>query len=367
MTVPHLNDPRNPKKIITAMSGGIDSGTAAAIITASGIDTEGVTYLLQPSAPGVEVCGGLSAIESARETARFLGINHRTIDVSADFSEKVLSRCWQDYSTGKTPNPCPLCNRYIKFEKLTEYAQSEGADGVATGHYARIVKEKNDFSLYRGADTEKDQSYFLFYLNRAILKHLFFPLGSLRKDEVRNLAGRFSLPALKQKESQDACFNLPGMDFGESLRSFFGAPIREGDFVDPEGNILGRHQGIHRYTIGQRKGTGVSLGKPAYVSSIRYPDGAVVISTHREDLYRKSFKVSGCNWFINAAETDKIRCQVQIRYRHKPVTGWVELSSGTENAVITMDEPQRAVTPGQAAVFYDNSKVLGGGWIQTYG
>jgi tRNA-specific 2-thiouridylase len=366
MRLPPFTDLRQPKKIITAMSGGIDSSAAGAILTSAGIKTEGVTLILQPSSPGIDPCGGDSAAESAAETAAHLGIPHSTLDVSQNFSKTVLARCWNDYSTGKTPNPCPLCNRFMKFDTLIEYAETKHADGVATGHYARISKSGPDYFLKRGIDPDKDQSYFLFYLNRKNLSKIFFPLGELRKEEIKEMGRELGIPAARRKESQDACFSIPGMEFGESLRSFFKAEPGKGNFVDPEGNVLGSHQGIHRYTIGQRKGTGISLGVPAYVSRIHYPSGNVEITTRQKELFRDTFTAGDCNWLTDMDHSGKIRCLIQIRYRHKAVPGTIEFDKNQKIVRVNTDTPQRAVTPGQAAVFYNGETVLGGGWIQSY-
>lgn len=366
MRLPPFTDLRKPKKIITAMSGGIDSATAVAILHASGVTTEGVTLILQPSRPGIESCGGDSTAASAGETAAHLGIPHSILDVSKEFSETVLSRCWNEYSTGKTPNPCPICNRYMKFDTLLEYADIKKADGVATGHYARISKSGPDYILKRGIDPEKDQSYFLFYLDRKNLSKIFFPLGELRKQDIKEIGRELGLPAAKRKESQDACFSIPEMEFAESLRSFFNAEAEGGIFIKPDGEVLGSHQGIHRYTIGQRKGTGISLGVPAYVSRIHYPAGNIEITTRQEDLFRDSFTAGECNWLADTKSPGEIRCLIQIRYRHKAVPGKIVIEDDLKTVRVKTDIPQRAVTPGQAAVFYDGETVLGGGWIQPY-
>lgn len=354
------------KKIIAAISGGVDSSVAAAIFVEKGYEVIGVTLKMKSCDENVEKaksCCGIDDNMQARAAAALLGIPHYFLDVRTDFSDKVLRRAWDEYSSARTPNPCALCNRHLKFGKLIEYARSIGAEGVITGHYSRIISENGKNVLRRGFDTAKDQSYFLFALTSEQLSMSFMPLGTMTKPEVREYARKISLPNAEKIESQDACFGIKDESFAETLRKLFKSPPIKGYFVDDSGKVLGRHDGLHQFTIGQRKGLGIAMGKPAYISRIDLKTGDITLSTDEQKLLSASLLVSDINW-QQQPSADEFECDVQIRYRSKPARALVSKVPDSASYMVRFASPQRAVTPGQAAVFYDADLLLGGGWIE---
>jgi len=350
------------------MSGGVDSSVAAALCVEAGYEVCGVTLRLKPEIPGSASygnCGGLDDEASAAQAAEVIGIPHAVIDLRHDFTEFVLSPCWCEYSHARTPNPCALCNRFVKFGKILEYASSVGAAGMITGHYVKkIVLPDGQFALERGSDPVKDQTYFLFTLTRKDIAASFFPLGGMSKSDVREKAESMGIHAAKKPESQDACFSTPGECFAETLRKFFGASGGHGNFVDSSGKILGRHNGIHNFTIGQRKGLGVALGRPAYVSHIDEASGSVTLCVDESELLSNEAVVTGINYQIDGYESHEFECSVQIRYRSAPVKARV-IPLGNSSVRVVFESPLRAVTPGQAAVFYNGNTVIGGGWMAS--
>ena len=356
----------SPKvRIVAAMSGGVDSSVAAALLLERGFEVIGVTLQLHAcheSAQGRSCCG-TDAITQARAAAGHLGIHHYVLDCRQLFEETVLLRSWEEYSRGRTPNPCVICNEHIKFGVLSDYAGALGADKLATGHYARIGVGKNGKAfLMRGADARKDQSYFLFSIPSDRLSAAIFPVGGLTKEAVRSMARRMGLPNADRQESQDACFSPKEGSYPEGLRRRFNDAARPGPFLDEGGRTLGVHSGIHRFTVGQRRGLGIALGSPAWVKSIDTKSAAVSLTTNKEELIARGLIATGIRWCALTPRFKRLRCSVQVRYNQAPVFATVE---PVESASIRVrfDRPLRAVTPGQAVVFFSGVHVLGGGWI----
>jgi tRNA-uridine 2-sulfurtransferase len=353
--------------VIVAMSGGVDSSVAAALLLKAGFRVIGATLRLRPCDDDGEVswCCGRDAEEQSRRVADVLGIPHYVVDAAEAFEASVLRPAWSAYDSGLTPSPCILCNEKIKFQLLLAFGQKLGASRVATGHYARrLSAEDGVVRLLRGRDPNKDQSYFLFSLTEAHLEAALFPLGTLEKSEVRALAGEMSFPNAKRKESQDACFvyrNEAG--FAEALRMRFGADAKPGDVLDDSGAVLGTHPGIHRFTVGQRKGLGIATGRRAYVSRIDPETRSVVLSDSVDTLFSKCLVAHGFVWTGGCAPARlPLRCQAQIRYRHRPAWGIAD-TSDDGRLIFRFDTPQKAVAPGQAVVLYDGDRVMGGAWI----
>jgi tRNA-specific 2-thiouridylase len=351
------------KKVIAAMSGGVDSSVAAAIYKEQGYEVIGVTLRLRAGLP-VEDDGCASKEDEAHaaEAARLLGIQHQILDYSDDFKEQVLRPSWDEFARGRTPNPCTLCNPRMKFGKLLEYATQIGAEKVITGHYAIIREDHGIFKLERGSDPNKDQTYFLYALTQEMLGRIHFPIGEIDKSSVREYARKTGLRNHAKKDSQDACFNIPGESFQESLRKIFNKDAKTGRFITPDGKAHGSHKGIHQYTIGQRKGLGIALGFPAYVYAIDASSGDVSISTDPDDLMADCFEVVSLNWQSGIVPNAPFRAMIQVRYRSRPTPGLVT-PHADGSATVLMDKPLRAITTGQAAVFYDDALLLGGGCI----
>ncbi len=353
------------KKILAAMSGGVDSSVAAAVCQKNGYEVVGATLRLKhpdPSFAKFQTCTSENDEETLAELVKKLGIEHHYLDLYPDFENLVLQPAWQEYSRGRTPNPCTYCNFSIKFGKLLDFAEQIGAEGIVTGHYAQIINDNGIYKLKRGRDPLKDQSYFLYRLTQKQLAKIKFPIGQMEKTAVRKLARELGLKNSDKKDSQDACFTVAGEAFPETLRRLFDGKIREGEFVY-KGKTVGRHTGLHKYTIGQRKGLGVALGKPGYVQSIDPETGEINLVTENEDLMSRSFEVSNVNWQRGVPPELPHHCQIQVRYRSAPGGG---LLKAMENDVlkIILDAPRRAITTGQAVVFYDDEYLLGGGIIE---
>ena len=344
-------------KVLVAFSGGVDSSLASYLAREAGFQVLAV-YL---SLLGKEKIPR----EKLENGAKKLGVPLEILECSSLFEEKIIRYCWEEYASARTPNPCARCNPLFKFGILAQFAKEKGCAALVTGHYARILRSAaGEVALYKGAFAPKDQSYFLFGLSREQLEMSVFPLGDLSKDFVKEKAASLGLESAREKESQDICFAPEDASLlGESLRERFGGQARTGFFLSPEGKILGKHQGLHRYTVGQRKGTNVALGVPAYVTKLCASDGNILLSTNEKDLYSSSALVEHVSFQDpKTAQKTSFRCEVKIRYRSKGVPAAVQKNAdGT--FLIDFDEPQRAVTPGQAAVFYEGEKVLGGGWL----
>lgn len=351
-------------RIVVALSGGVDSSVAAAMLVERGFDVIGVTLrLLSCSDPTtMGSCCDPDSVDSARDVAGQLGIPHYVLDDRREFEDLVLRPAWSEYKAGRTPNPCIRCNELIKFGFLLRKAQGLGADRVATGHYARLVQEEKKLYLARGADKRKDQSYVLFSLSRKQRSRLLFPLGELTKSQVRQRAQEYGLSTASSAESQDACLRDEGGGFADALRRRVGTNSTAGEVVDTRGRALGRHDGVHRFTIGQRKGLGISLGYRTWVVAIRAETGRVVVSSDPRDLLAEGLRATGFSWYIEPP-IGQFRAHVQLGAHLTPVSAVVHSGPGG-CAIIRFDEPQRAVTPGQAAVLYQCDRIIGGGWIE---
>lgn len=343
--------------LVAAMSGGVDSTVAAALALEAGAEVLGVTLELR-ECDGNGGCGSDDR-EQVRRVAGQLGIEHHFLDLRREFREKVLEYSWREYRAGRTPNPCAFCNFHLKFGLLAEFARKQGAEGMLTGHYAVLDHEKGE--LRHAVDSGKDQVYFLALLNREQLQFCRMPLGRLTKDEVRRKADALGVENARKKESQDACFGIPGEAFSQTLAAYFGAEPIPGEIVDTNGKVLGRHQGIHLYTIGQRKGLGVAMGRPAYVVAIDPAANRVVLSTDSGLLLRDVLEVARVN--MTAERPERFACEVQTRYRQKPVPAMVTLLPGN-CARLELETPVGAPAVGQVAAFYDGDLVLGGGIIE---
>jgi tRNA-specific 2-thiouridylase len=345
------------KKVVVAMSGGVDSSVAAALLVEQGYDVQGVSLRMWEENQGPRVC---SDHRGAAEVAAQLGIPHTLLDLRAQFVETVVKPFAKDYLHGRTPNPCVACNRDFKLGTLLKWAREQGAGCVATGHYARIARDESagTVALLRGADLGKDQSYFLFALSRDQLAHTLFPLGDMDKTQVREQARRLGLPVAERQESQDICFG----DYRALVASYAGeSDIACGEVIDGSGKVLGRHRGIHGVTVGQRRGLGISAAEPLYVVAIEEESKRVVVGTKGE-LASKGLTARAVNW-LAPPSAGEMEAQVQIRYR-APAVACTIRPLDEQACEILFAHPVTAVTPGQAAVFYRGEQVLGGGWIE---
>jgi len=351
-------------KALIAMSGGVDSSVAAYLMKEAGYECIGCTMrLYENEDAGVsrdQTCCSLDDVEDARSVAYRLGMPYYVFNFSDDFKEKIICKFINSYEMGRTPNPCIDCNRYMKFEKLHERAKILGCDKVVTGHYARIEHDGERYLLKKAVDESKDQSYVLYSLTQKGLAHTAFPLGSLCKSETRKIAEEHGFINAHKPDSQDICF-VPDGDYARVIELNTGKKYEPGDFVDKQGNVLGRHRGIINYTIGQRKGLGISAAAPLYVCSIDTKNNTVVLGDDK-DLYSDTLEADEFNWISGVVPASPVRCRAKIRYRQKeqPATAY---PIGDAMVKIVFDEPQRAITPGQSAVLYDGDVVLGGGTI----
>ena len=350
-------------RIVVAMSGGVDSSVAAALLALEGHDVIGLSMQLydQRGTESFGTCCTLDDLHDARRVADAIGIPHYILNFERQFQETVISNFVREYAAGRTPLPCAHCNSDLKFATLLDRARALGAERVATGHYARVEQTPaGRWLLRRSADPDKDQSYFLFSLTQEQLASAAFPVGALRKAEVRAQARRIGLEVADKPDSQEICF-VPDGDYAAFVARKVPAVARAGPVVDTRGQVLGRHDGVHRFTVGQRKGLGVSGPAPLYVLKIEAASGRVTVGPRRE-LDRVALTASGVNWISVNAPTGWLASAAQIRHRHRPAAGRVR-AIAQDRAEFAFDAPQPAVTPGQAVVFYDDDLVIGGGWI----
>lgn len=342
-----------PKALI-AMSGGVDSSVAALLTMEQGFECIGATMLL---------CQNPQDIADAEAVANSLGIPFYAFDAKKPFCSMVQEPFVRSYEGGDTPNPCILCNRHIKFGYLLEKALALGCSHIVTGHYARVRQDpqSNRWLLLKATDPAKDQSYFLSTLTQEQLQHVYFPLGELSKDQARALAARQNLVNARKRDSQDICF-IPDGDYTAFLEAFTGSSYPEGDFLDLQGNVVGRHRGAVRYTIGQRKGLGIAMGQPVYVCSKDMEANTVTVGSN-EALFHRSLLASDWSWFPFSSLTQPLKCMAKARSRmiEQPAIAYPE-DNGTVRVVF--DEPQRAITTGQTVTLYDGDMVLGGGTIR---
>lgn len=354
------------KRVIIAMSGGVDSSVAACLLQEAGLEVIGVTMQIwEKDLPyGEEAEGGccsLSAVEDARRVANRLGIPFYVLNFREIFTEEVVEYFADSYLQGFTPNPCIICNNKVKFQALLGKARLLGADYIATGHYVRRDYDpySGRFVLYKGRDHKKDQSYVLFGLTQGQLAHTLFPVGDYTKEEVRKLAREKGVPTAEKAESQEICF-IPDNDYGRFLRELRPESVQPGDIVDTEGKVLGKHNGVAFYTIGQRKGLGISAPHPYYVVDLR-PEEQLVVVGKAGEVFRKEAVVKEVNWVSILPPQAPFEAKVKIRYTAASVPALIEPDG--DQTIIKFKEPQRAVTPGQAAVFYRGDLLLGGGFI----
>ena len=344
------------------MSGGVDSSVAAYLLTRDGYDCIGCTMKLCPDDVAHE--GGCCTADDAadaRSVARRVGIPFHVFNMTDDFRREVIDRFVSRYLAGRTPNPCVDCNRTMKFALLRRRGEELGYDCLATGHYARIEYRDGRWTLRKARDPSKDQSYVLYHLTQAELAKTLFPLGDLTKSEARALAAENGFLNAAKPDSQDICF-VPDGDYAAVIARYTGKTEPEGDFVLPDGSVIGRHKGISRYTVGQRRGLGVAYSEPLYVKRILVAENKVLLGRD-EDLYGTSCDVSDVNWIAGETPSAPVRCAVKIRYRQTEQPATVTPLAGGR-AHVEFDSPQRAITPGQSAVFYDGDEVLGGGEIE---
>lgn len=348
------------------MSGGVDSSVAAHLLKEQGYDVIGVTMQIwQDEDRAIQEenggCCGLSAVDDARRVAGQLEIPYYVMNFKKEFKKEVIDYFIEEYRQGRTPNPCIACNRYVKWESLLKRSMDIGADYIATGHYARIVKLENGrYTLKRSATLAKDQTYALYNLTQNQLSHTLMPVGEYTKDEIRQIAEKIHLQVANKPDSQDICF-VPDGDYASFIEQYTGQSSEPGDFVDKEGKVLGKHKGQIHYTIGQRRGLGISAPESLYVCGKSLDSNEVILGS-KQDLMSNYCYINDINLIPWDYLDAPIKCKVKTRYRQPEQPATVE-QIGEDLIKITFDEPQRAVTPGQAAVLYDDDMVLGGGTI----
>lgn len=373
----------NTETIAVAMSGGVDSSAVAAMLRAEGHNLIGLTMQLwnQRRLAGHEGmpesvqgrCCSIDDVYDARRVAETLGIPYYVVNHEERFERDVVRPFVEEYLAGRTPIPCSLCNNHLKFDQLLVVAQQIGADKVATGHYAQVSLDDDSgrWLLKRPADRSKDQTYFLFGLTQEQLSRTLFPLGGMTKPEVRELARKHSLAIAEKPDSQEICF-VPGGDYKRFIEAYLAEQGQNqevppagiaGEMVTTDGKVIGEHAGVHNFTVGQRKGLGVATGSPLYVIQIKNDTRQVVVGKD-EELYSRTLRARRVNLISTPELREPMRVAVKIRHKHQPAPAMIE-AAGPDEVLVTFDEPQRALTPGQAAVFYDGDIVVGGGWIEA--
>ena len=354
------------QRVVVAMSGGVDSSTTAWLLKQKGYEVIGATMcigMMDKAQGGLARCCSLADIEDARRVALQLGIPFHVFHLKEEFEKEVVQYFCEEYAKGKTPNPCIFCNEKIKFGSFLRKALELEADFVATGHYARLDFDEKigRYLLKKGVDQRKDQSYVLFSLTQDQFRHTLFPLGEFRKEEVRKRAHQLGLQVHDKPESQEICF-IQESSYHSFLLERVKESIEPGPIVDEEGNVLGKHKGIPFYTIGQRRGLRLAKGKPLYVIGIDREKNAIVVGKEAE-VYRDTFFVDSINWIVPREMIPSHQAQVKIRYNHPGSEASIS-PKGEDLLEVKFKSPQKAITPGQAAVFYDGETVLGGGWIR---
>jgi tRNA-specific 2-thiouridylase len=343
--------------VVVALSGGVDSSVAAALLLKEGWEVRGLHFLL-PGSPSK----GKEKAEAVQRTARHMQIPVDFMHLEEMFESRVIHPFMDLYLKGLTPNPCALCNQVIKFDQLVQYADQRGIEHIATGHYANLRSREGRGELRRGIDAGKEQSYFLHRLNQAHLSRALFPLGGIRKEETRSMALELGLPPLSEPESQEICF-IPANDYRLFLEARKGnSIIHKGDILDRSGRKLGEHLGTYRFTIGQRHGLGIASPRPHYVTDIRPAQNQIIVG-RKEDVYSSHAEAEAFNWLNGEPPRERDGLMAQIRYRHLPAPGRLVILS-PDRVIFEFEEPQWAVTPGQALVLYTGERLLGGGWIR---
>jgi tRNA-specific 2-thiouridylase len=360
------------------MSGGVDSSVVAGLLGRRGTSIVGLTMQLWNQrrlpelAPEGQVsgrCCSLNDVYDARRVAHHLGIPYYVVNFEDRFEGQVVRPFIDEYLSGRTPIPCTLCNNFIKFDQFLNLAAGVGASRIATGHYARVSYDavSNRYQLRKGVDASKDQTYFLFGLTQDQLARTEFPLGEFTKPQVRELARELGLPVAEKPDSQEICF-VPNGDYAAFIEAYFrergiSPDETRGEIIDSQGRVLGAHAGVHHFTVGQRRGLGVAAGEPLYVIATEPASQRVIVGCN-EDLLRAALRANNINWISIAPPSTPVRADVKIRNKHVAAPATIYPGANASGAEIRFDEPQRAVTPGQAAVFYDGDLVLGGGWIE---
>jgi tRNA-specific 2-thiouridylase len=366
MTIVDRTLPTRRTRIVAAMSGGVDSSVAAALLHEEGHDVVGVSMQLYDQRDGGHEYGSCCSLEDlydARRVASAVGFPHYIMNFERQFDDQVVSNFVAEYERGRTPIPCARCNSDLKFSALLERAQALGSELVATGHYAQVGRDEagGRWVLKRGTDDQKDQSYFLWALTQDQLSRAVFPIGGLSKQAVREFARERGLPVANKPESQEICF-IPDGDYAAFVARRASESIQDGPLVAQDGRLLGRHPGIHHFTVGQRKGLGLSSSTALHVLEIRPEDRAVVVGP-RSALERRRLTAGGVNWIACERLKGSLRVSAQIRHRHTPAAGLIH-AVDDGHVAMEFDSPQAAITPGQAVVFYDGEVVVGGGWIE---
>jgi tRNA-uridine 2-sulfurtransferase len=361
---------QTPLAVAVAMSGGVDSSVAAALLKQLGYDVVGLTMHLWTDSHGEEMalnrasgCCSITMAQDAGSVAERMGFRHYVLDLSQEFHSAVVQDFGREYFAGRTPNPCVRCNTFVKWQTLLQKAQRLGYDYLATGHYARVDEVNGRMRLRCALHDEKDQSYALWGLSQESLRHTLFPLGDLTKTDVRKLAAQWNLATADKPESQDICF-VPDDNYRRFLNDNFAAEMQimeGGEVVHEDGRFLGRHEGLAFYTVGQRKGLGISADRPLYVTKLDVVANRVIVG-YEDECFNRAINVHNLNWVSIAEPAEPLRCAVKVRYRDSFHQASLTIANG-HKARIEFDEPVRAATPGQSAVFYDRETVLGGGII----